>query len=199
MVAGVPIAISVGLLGFASLMDGPPAPTPRERVVEPNSPVVEPEALAPEADVSPPAVSPGHRTQWRPVDAPASRALDPGEEMAPAAEARSVFIRTVAAVGEEPRDPAWAPAQERVLQEHYGALEASLPVRLSSVECRTESCVLSFDFENYADAQASVESIAHAAFKEPYGFDVMFPSPDDPDVPYTGRMLTNRVRADHDG
>ena len=65
-------------------------------------------------------------------------------------------------------------------------------MRVSSVACGSESCTLAFDFESYADAKESMRSIAFQAFQRHYGFDVLFPEPEDPAAPYAGEVVTGR-------
>ena len=80
------------------------------------------------------------------------------------AVARQMQVRreAIARHEREPRDPQWSAATEKLISDLLATLAGPGKFRVSSVDCRTTSCVALLRVATFADAQSAWPSIVQA-------------------------------------
>jgi hypothetical protein len=89
----------------------------------------------------------------------------------------------------EPRDPAWAAAATRALTAQYSSLASSNRFTVRTVDCRTVTCGVEFEWRDFGEAQAWHQALAQMGANPNCGTELYFGPPDDPNRPYRATLL----------
>lgn len=89
----------------------------------------------------------------------------------------------------QPRDLPWAQPTEALLTRDLATMAAAAGFASSSVECRTNSCLVKAVWPTYAEATKASKLMLHAKYGANCTRTVMMEPPDDDSKPYEGRVL----------
>jgi hypothetical protein len=115
-------------------------------------------------------------------------ARPPVLERPPATE---YFATKLAEHLDETVDRAWAPSAERSVSIDVAQLveDSQIPARVGAVRCATTSCSVELEWQSFAEAQRTYETVVHAAYTLNCGRAMVIPEPARPDEPYRGTLL----------
>jgi hypothetical protein len=128
---------------------------------------------------------------WLPEEAPAStgpEAAEPPQEQPETSpeEQRAILIKehedAIEAHRRAPQDRRWASSTEAILERDLEALSDGMKVH--SVDCKTQTCIATFEWANFADAVSGYGAVLHGSLEAGCGRRILLPEPSDPTIPY---------------
>jgi hypothetical protein len=92
---------------------------------------------------------------------------------------------------EEPLNSGWANASKVSMEKVLGGIAAAQGFALIEVDCRTTTCVGTFEWSSYNDATERNGGLLHALFKPNCYREIVLPEPSDKRAAYRGQLLVD--------
>jgi hypothetical protein len=195
VVVGLVAAVGVvsGVVGavVATRLSAPPAPP------APPAPATAAHPVAPLAPAPPPGWDPRFLTRFSALEADVARLAAALEAGAPAPGEGALrgdpdvrlehYVRDLAVLdkklaehGREARDPEWARSEEAILAKGFAARPDAAKRAVTSVECRSQTCVVNLRFASPDEALEQMRDVSSVYVEGCNGIITTFPPPKGP-------------------